>query len=147
MIETTCPHCQMLTSTRNNYCGHCGAALDDNPIILRQPAGLNIAGRNLPATQLKRVGISLAVSMVALLAEVGLVYLNRRVQRMQQETAVMPLQSVRNVSKRGNPPPAVVPEEPRRRTVIVLSERIVEIRRFGRPVQRMIERVAYRSDE
>lgn len=147
MLNVTCPQCQMMTSASNNYCGHCGAALEDNPIILRQPGGLNVAGRNLPSTQLRNIGLSLAVSVVALLAEVGVIYLNRRVQRMKRDTAVVPLQSQRSQPAQVEPLPVPVEPEPRRRTVVVISERIVEIRRFGRPAKRLIERVAWRSDD
>ncbi len=142
MYETTCPQCHMANASNHNYCGRCGAALDDAPIVVSESKGLSVGGMNLPARQLRQIGFSVLVSAATLLAEVGVIYLNRRVQQIRQDSAVVPLQ-------RTNPTNELLPsaEEPRSRKVTVISERIVEVRRFGRPVQRLIERVAWRSED
>jgi hypothetical protein len=109
---------------------------------MRQQNSLVISGRQLPARQLKRLGVSVAVSVVALLAEVGFIYLRRRVDRMQ-----VPSLSFRR--RRALPVP--IEEQPEKkaskRIVTVYSERVVEERRWGRPVRRIVNRLAWRSEE
>lgn len=146
MIDITCPHCQAQNAAHSSYCSACGALLERNPIILRREDGITVAGYNLPARQLKQIGASLAVSAAALLAEAGLLWLRRRVQTMRTD----PLPTPRSTAV-AQPTKSVVilptPEEESRQVVTVFSERVVEIHRWGRPIQRIVERMAWRREE
>ncbi len=99
MYETTCPQCHMANASSHNYCGRCGAALDNEPIVVSESKGLSVGGMNLPARQLRQIGFSVLVSAATLLAEVGVIYLNRRVQQMRRDSAVVPLQRGHNTSE------------------------------------------------
>jgi hypothetical protein len=109
---------------------------------MRQQNSLVASGRQLPARQLKRLGVSVAVSIVALLAEVSIIYLRRRVNRMQGPA--LPFRRRRAL-------PAPIEAQPEKkvskRIVTVFSERVVEERRWGRPVRRIANRLAWRSEE
>ncbi len=108
----------------------------DRPVVLSKPL--------LPARQLKRLGASVVVGAVALLAEVGFIYLRRRVQRFEG-VRLLPLRP-RTLSA----PVETRVEEKRpsgKRVVTVYSERVIEERRWGRPVRRIVDRLAWRSEE
>jgi hypothetical protein len=142
MVDRICPNCRHSNAPYVNTCENCGASLVNPPVIMRQQNSLVVSGRQLPAQQLKRLGVSVAVSVVALLAEVALVYLRRRVDRMQAPSFSM---------RRRHALPVPVEEQPHRkaskRIVTVYSERVVEERRWGRPVRRIANRLAWRSEE
>ncbi len=141
-----CPHCQQHNPIGNQYCGNCGATLDANPLILRRNQNYSIAGYDVTPGQLRQIGVSLAVSVLALLAEAGLIYLRRRVQHLQ---LIPNEQSVYARARKKSEQTEIISvgqkSEPGE-IVTVYRERVVEIRRWGRPVQRIIDRVALRRE-
>lgn len=142
MVDRICPNCRHSNAAHVNYCESCGISLGDPPVVMRREDSLVVSSRPLPARQLKRLGVSIAVSLVALAAEVGFIYLRRRVNRMQT-----PLLSF----GRRRALPAPIEDEPEKmagkRVVTVFSERVVEERRWGRPARRIVNRLAWRSEE
>lgn len=146
MANQACPNCHHVNRGADLYCERCGATLERRPIVVRQDQALSIAGHTLPARQLKRIGASLAVSVAALLAEAGLIWLRRRVQAME----ATPPATKRHQKTQAAPETAViVPDEAAEDvpTVTVYSERVVEVHRWGRPVKRVIERMVWRREE
>ena len=142
MVDRICLNCRHSNAPYSNSCENCGVSLDTPPVIMRQQNSLVRSGRQLPARQLKRLGVSVAVSIVALLAEVGFIYLRRRVDQMQAPSFSL---------RRRRALPAPVEKQPQKkaskRIVTVYSERVVEEKRWGRPVRRIANRMAWRSEE
>ena len=144
MVGQRCTSCQQENPPGNSDCQGCGAPLSSRSIIMPRDKQVIVSKSQLPARQLKRLGASVAVGAVALLVEVGVVYLRRRVQRMEGS---------RLLTRRRRPLPAQSEtriEEKRssgKRVVTVYSERVVEERRWGRPVRRIVDRLAWRSEE
>ena len=144
MAGYRCPNCQEHNPSHNQFCQVCGAALSSSAIVIPQDRPVVLSKRQLPSRQLKRLGASVAVGAVALIAEIGILYLRRRIQRVDG-----PLLSTR--SKGQLPAVTEVRVEEKKakgqRIVTVFSERVVEERRWGRPVRRIVDRLAWRSEE
>jgi hypothetical protein len=144
MVGQRCTDCGHDNPPGNSHCQNCGAALSPQPVVVPRDRSVILSKPQYPARQLKRLGASVAVGAVALLAEVGIVYLRRRLQRSQG-----PLLLKRR--RRKLPAPVVVRSEEKKgsgkRVVTVFSERVVEERRWGRPVRRIVDRLAWRSEE
>lgn len=146
MANLNCPNCYASNASDQAYCSNCGEPLTQSSLFVRRSNGLTIGSRDLPARQLKQIGASVAVGMAALLAEAALIWLRRRVQKM--ESASLPAAGKRG--KGGEETAVFIPNRPaadRTHTVTVVSERVVEIHRWGRPVKRIIERMAWRREE
>jgi hypothetical protein len=141
MVGQRCANCRHDNPPGNTHCQSCGAALSPHSVVVARDRSIGLSKPHYPARQLKRLGASVVVGAVALLAEVGIVYLRRRVQgpllpirrRRTLPTAV----DVRTEEKKGSG----------KRVVTVFSERVVEERRWGRPVRRIVDRLAWRSEE
>jgi len=142
MVDRICLNCRHSNASYNDSCENCGVSLDTPPVIMRQQNSLVMPSRQLPARQLKRLGVSVAVSVAALLAEVAFIYLRRRVDRMQ--TPSFPFRRRRALPVRLEEQPE---KKASKRIVTVYSERVVEERRWGRPVRRIINRLAWQSEE
>ncbi len=141
MFDQLCPQCGHHNSSKNQHCTTCGELLRSNQIIINnRERGIVVAGHTLPAKQLKRIGASLAISLTALLAEATISWLRRRVEVMQQSPIIQP-QSKQTQQSMIIRPPAEEPE----RVVTIVSERIVETHRWGRPMQRVVQRFAWQQ--
>ena len=139
----TCPTCGHHNPPENHYCGDCGTALHPGAILISRPSSLRINSGQLPAPQVKYLVATLAVSVAAMLAEIGLVYLQRRVTQMER-----PSLSLRRRKTPAAQEKAIVPaQRPGGRVITVVSERVVEEKRWGRPVRRVVERFAWRGEE
>jgi hypothetical protein len=144
MASQRCPNCQEINPAHNQFCQDCGAALGSSAIVIAQDRPIVLSKPQLPSRQLKRVGASVAVGAIALIAEVAILYLRRR--NRQVDGPLLPTERKRRV-------PAVTEvqiEEKKvkgQRIVTVFSERVVEERRWGRPVRRIVDRLAWRSEE
>ena len=143
MVAQPCPQCRTPNSTENLYCGSCGAALSHAPLVISAPRPLPFH-QPLPPDQVKRIAATLAISLTAVLAEAGLKYLQRRLDDM-------PAPSLRRKKKA---PTAVIPAPPagqsgqiHGRVITVVSERVIEEKRWGRPWRRVVERFAWRAEE
>jgi predicted amidophosphoribosyltransferase len=144
MVGQRCANCGIDIPPGNTHCQSCGTALNPHPVVVSRNKSVLLSKPHYPTRQIKRVGASVAVGAVALLAEVGFVYLRRRLQKSQG--SLLPIRRRRAL-------PAVVEvrtEEKKdsgKRVVTVFSERVVEERRWGRPVRRIVDRLAWRSEE
>jgi hypothetical protein len=120
--------------------------LDPQAIVIAQESPIILSQRQLPARQLKRIGASVALGAVALLAEAGIRYLRQRSQDWSNHSAALPASR-----KKSLPVSSKTQIEEQRaggkRVVTVFSERVVEERRWGRPVRRIVDRLAWRSEE
>lgn len=143
MALQTCPTCRHSSPADNTYCGNCGAELRQGSLIISQPAPLRIGDSQLATPQVKALAVTVAVGLTTLLAEAGLVYLQRRVSRMQR-----PSLSLRRRKTPAVKETAIVPAQRRNgRVVTIVGERVVEEKRWGRPVRRVVERFAWRGEE
>jgi hypothetical protein len=90
------------------------------------------------------LGASLAIGAIALIAEFGILYLRRRVQRIEGPLRPLfrprPLPVATEVQVEENKVSGT-------RTVTMFSERVIEERRWGKPVRRIVDRLAWRSEE
>ncbi|MDX1413470.1 MAG: hypothetical protein R3293_04715 [Candidatus Promineifilaceae bacterium] len=118
--------------------------MSNGAVVVRSNNHMTVAGRPLPKRQLKQIGVSIVVSAAALLAEIGVIYLRRRLRK-----GSLP----RLISRRNHQISAVVDDQSPgsvpsgKRVVSVYRERVVEERRWGRPVRRIVDRMAWRSEE
>lgn len=101
MVEQRCPQCRATNPIQNRYCGQCGSAL--NLPVARQSSPLVIGRPNLPAPELKQIGQTVAVGLLAIAAEAGLSWLRRRVQRESGAKLPVTQDSIR--------PKAIVPQQ------------------------------------
>ena len=144
MSGQRCATCKQQNPAGYSHCQSCGAPLISRSVVVPQSRPVVLSKPQLPARQLKRLGASVAVGAVALLVEMGFIYMRRRVQGLQGPL----LPSIR----RKKLPAAVAmrSEEKQakgKRVVTVFSERVVEERRWGRPMRRIVDRMAWRSEE
>ncbi len=143
MNNSTCPNCnyQNLPGTRD--CKNCGVTLERRAVIMR-PDDVIIANRQLPSRQLKRLGASLAVSAATLLLEFGIIYMRHRLGYVARPSLI---------PRRQTKLPATLETQSKKtvrtgkRVVSVYSERVVEERRWGKTVRRIVNRTAWRSEE
>jgi hypothetical protein len=144
MLGERCVNCQQNNPPGNSHCLGCGAPLNQKAVVVSLDRSVVRLKSQLPSRQLKRLGASVAVAAVTLLAEAGYIYLRRRVQGVQGP--LLPKFRRRAL-------PATVEtrtkktETSGKRVVTFFSERVVEERRWGRPVRRIVDRFAWRSEE
>jgi hypothetical protein len=138
MVQQLCPDCQANNPLENDYCGRCGANLQQALVPYRD-SPLSIGDSRFLAPSLGQVGRAVAVSLVALAAEVGLSWLRRRVTRIDE---VSP--------SRKRPTTAIVPREsPLRRasTRTIFSQRFVQIWEDGRLKGQGVEQSIWQVEE
>lgn len=144
MVGQRCTNCRHDNPMGNTHCQSCGAALSPHSVVISPDKSVVLSKPQYPARQLKRLGASVAAGALVLLAEVGYIYLRRRVQRSQG--SLLPIRRRRSL-----PAPVEVRTEEKKvsgkRVVTMFSERVVEERRWGRPVRRIVDRLAWRSEE
>ncbi len=145
-MQKICPNCHQTVSATSYYCLNCGVALNENPIIVSPQQNISIAGRDVTSRQLKQIGTSIAVSALAILAEVSLIYVQRRLAQLRDPATSITSSKKRWWRKnRGEVATTEIREE-QGEVVTVVRERVVEIRRWGRPMQRVIERMVWRRE-
>ena len=144
MNEQSCPYCQQPNSLQSAYCSHCGASFDKYPVSLPRHNPVSVAGYDVTSRQLKQIGASVAVSIIALLAEAGMIWLHRRVQHMRNVSPMLP--STNKLTKHNTQDLLLLPAKNDEKTITVYRERVVEIRRWGRPMKRVIERVILKQE-
>ena len=141
MVAQSCPVCRQLNPTENAYCGACGAAFSSSPLAISTPSPLRL-NNTLPPEQVKRIAATLAISFAALLVEAGLKYLQGRLDEM-------PAPRLRRPTAKALVPAQTQQQEEQQhgRTITILSERVTEEKRWGRPSRRIIERFAWRGED
>lgn len=144
MAGQRCPNCQEKNPTSSEYCRECGAVLRSRAVVIAQSKPVILSKPQLPAQQIKRVGASVAIGALAVIAEIGVLYLRSRFQDGDSPRLLVQ-------RKRSLPVTSEVRVEEKtakgQRVVTVFSERVVEERRWGRPVRRIVDRLAWRSEE
>jgi hypothetical protein len=140
----TCPICRQENPTANSYCGNCGADLNESALIVKQPTPIQIGDKQLAKPPVKVLAVTLAVGAATLLAEAGLSYIQRRVSEVER-----PSLSLRGRKKAAAETSIIVPRTKQApdRVITVVSERVIEEKRWGRPVRRIVERMAWRGEE
>lgn len=151
MLEIICPTCRAGNDPINQFCGQCGGRLRQNALVTRRDDArgggfITIGKTQLPMQQVKQVGVSLAVSLATLLADAVVAWARRRLEERanRPSMALSLLKREREEEARTLVPTPVEPPPPP--TVTIIQERIVEVHRWGRPVQRFIERMAWRRE-
>ena len=143
MTDIKCPNCNYFNNSGLKICENCGIFLQSRAVIIQQDQS-TFARFQVPSRFVKPIGTSLIVSTVALLAEVSFIYLRRRLKNLDIPVLVP--------KRRSRVPTAIETRTEKstttgKRVVSVYSERVVEERRWGRPVRRIINRMAWRSEE
>jgi hypothetical protein len=140
----TCPICRQENPAANSYCGNCGADLNETALIVKKPTTIQIGEKPLATPQAKALVVTLAVGAVTLLAEAGLTYLQHRVEGLER-----PSFSLRKLKKPAAEKALIMPpsKRPPDRVITVVGERVIEEKRWGRPVRRIVERMAWRGEE
>jgi hypothetical protein len=82
--RTPCPQCEHKSPLGNRFCGRCGASLTSaNELVPPRENTPATVVRALPS-KLGSTGKTLAVGLVALAAELGVLWLHRRAERADQ---------------------------------------------------------------
>ena len=145
MVEQICPECQHGNPLDNRFCGQCGTSLTGHSLAPRQETGLTIAGYHLPAEQLKQVGQTVAVSLLAIAAEAGVAWLRRRVGLVDVAPGVAnPTGQLPAV--KGKTALVATPSPSVRRVVSVFSQRVVAVWSENGFVRQTVERVTWRRE-
>jgi hypothetical protein len=130
-----CPYCQYANELENQFCGQCGKQLGGHIPAGSRSSAITVGnGSLLPAPSLKQVGQAVAVSLVALAAEAGLILLRRRLNHLRRPAA--PAE-----------PQALVPQQPQTQPRTVLSQRIVQVWQNGRLTGRLSEQSIWQELE
>ncbi len=145
-MQNICPICQQPNAASNYYCSNCGTALNDSSIVVSHNQNISVAGYDVTPRQLKQIGASVAVSVLALLAEMSLIYLRRRLDRMRLTPMSRTPSKKSSLRNKSGEIMTTETREDAGEVVTVVRERVVEIRRWGRPMQRVIERAAWRRE-
>jgi hypothetical protein len=145
MVEQICPECQHGNPLDNRFCGQCGTSLTGHSLVPRQETGLTVAGYHLPAGQLKQVGQTVAVSLLAIAAEAGVAWLRRRVGLVDVAPGVAKLAGQLPAVK-GKMALVAAPSPSARRVVSVFSQRVVAVWSEDGFVRQTVERVTWRRE-
>lgn len=133
MTQQICPQCRQTNELSDEFCRRCGRALAIQPAPFRHRSAMTVgAGSLLPAPTMRQVGQAVAVSLVALAAEVGLVLLRRRIARMSvsEPRSVAIPKGDRQVTPSGN---------------AIVSRRVVQFWRKGRMTGQVVEQSIYQD--
>jgi len=145
MVEQICPECQHGNPLDNRFCGQCGASLAGQGIVPRRETGLAVAGYHLPAEQLKQVGQTVAVSLLAIAAEAGVAWLRRRVGLVDVATKVAKPEAQLPAVK-GKTATVPAPSQSARGVVSIFSQRVVAVWDKDGLVRQTVERITWRRD-
>ena len=119
MVERVCPSCQYANPLDDRFCGKCGVALERQVLAHSGDHGLTIAGRSLPVSW-KQVGKTAALGAAAVVAEVGLVWLRRRLEQGPTPAETALTKSLATPAKRP-------PQSGEGSVVTIISQRVIEI--------------------
>lgn len=144
MVERICPACQHGNPMENRYCGACGAPLDRNDLVRREPDAIVIAGQSIPLAQVKQVTKAVVLGLAAVAAEAGLAWLKRRAERGDLASAAA--NPVTSPPK--SEPQQVVPTQPSaaNNVVTIFSQRVVEVWEYGGLTRQIVEKHIWRRE-
>lgn len=143
MSDNYCPSCHEPNPATADRCENCGASLAPRAVVVAQRSPVILSKPQWPAPPLKTIGASVALGAVVLLVDAGIRFVR---SRFRLDGASLPV-------PRRRPQPIVrevhLEEEKSdtHRVVTVFSERVIEEHRWGRPVRRIVDRLAWRSEE
>ena len=140
MVERICPACQQANPIDDRFCGKCGVPLERQLPVRLADTRLTIAGRNLPITW-QQLGKTVALSAAALVADVGLAWLRRRIEA---GSAAAPTTLARSVPAT---PATAAPGQPTGSIVTIISQRVIEIWDSGDGKRQISERHFWRRME
>lgn len=145
MVERICPECQQSNPLEGRYCGKCGSPLERQLPVRVGAAGLTIAGRQLPVTW-RQLSRTVALSVAALAAEAGLLWLRRRLDSPAPSTTALTRPAAdqhalrqRDAINNGGAHPTS--------GVTIQSHRVVEIWDTGDGYRRIEEHHVWRRNE
>ena len=135
MTQQICPQCRQANKLGDQFCSRCGRPLALVYTPERSRSAMTVGNGNmLPALSLRQVGGAVAVSLVALAAEVGLIWLRRRVRRLEQQ---------------GEKQVALVPKRDTQElnNTTIVSRRVTQFWRRGRLTRQVVEQAVYEDFE
>lgn len=118
MVERICPACQHANPLDDRFCGKCGTPLERQVLARRPESVLTIAGRNLPVSW-QQVGKTAALGAAAIVAEVGLAWLKRKLES--------PPASKETSLAKTFAPPAKRDAKIEGKVITIMSQRVIEI--------------------
>ena len=133
MVERICPACQQANPIDDRFCGKCGVPLERQLPVRLADTRLTIAGRNLPITW-QQLGKTVALSAAALVADVGLAWLRRRIEAGPSAASTT---LARNIPAT---PAAATPGQAAGSIVTIISQRVIEIWDSGDGKRQISER-------
>ena len=119
MVERICAECQHGNPLDDRYCGKCGTPLERQVLARRGEGALTVAGLNLPVTW-RQVGKTAALGAAAIVAEVGLSWLRRKLETPANPTTALAKSF----------PTAIKPsakKDAHGSAVTIISQRVIEI--------------------
>lgn len=145
MVERICPQCQQGNPLENRFCGHCGTSLERDALSPRQAFGLMSSGNALPV-QMKQVGTTLAISLAALAAEAGLMWLRRRVERIQLAGTPTDRITMADAGRVASASQALTHVPQISNVTTIISQRVVEVWDRDGLARKTIERAVWRRE-
>ena len=140
MVERICPACQQANPIDDRFCGKCGVPLERQLPVRIADTRLTIAGRNLPITW-QQLGKTVALSAAALVADVGLAWLRRRIE---VGSSAAPTALARSIPAT---PTAAASGQATGSIVTIMSQRVIEIWDSGDGKRQISERHFWRRME
>ena len=138
MVEQLCPQCREGNPLDNQFCGRCGADLQQ-PLAERPPSDLTIGrGRLLADPALRQLGRTVAMSLAALATEAGLSWLRRRIEGADRVPQAAP-QTKSTALARPNPAG--------RHVTTIVGQRVISFWRHGRLTGQTIEQSVWQIEE
>lgn len=154
MVERICPQCQHGNPLNNRFCGQCGAPLERPALEAGRP--LSLATTDHLPLRLQQVGRAVAVSVAALAAEAGLLWLRRRVEQLRQPSAHAPI-TLNTLPRESADQPvtvtrraAALPVEQQHaagRHVTIFRQRVIEVWEQGVLTRQTIDKSIWRREE
>ncbi len=152
MVERICPACSYGNPLDNRYCGQCGAPMEHRalPETSGAPTVTALAQLNTAITpEMKQVGKAVAISLAALAAEAGMLWLRKRVERMRHApTAQLAAPAPRSGAITPAPQPNTIVESSHsgQGGMIVVRQRVTQVWQQGNLTHQTTERTVWRDD-
>lgn len=149
MVERICPACSYGNPLDNRYCGQCGATMEHRalPATNGAPAVPALAQINTAITpEMKQVGKAVAISLAALAAEAGMMWLRRRVERMRYTPAAQLTAPPPHAGAITPAPQQTTLVESSHSGMVVVRQRVTQVWQQGNLTHQTTERTVWRDD-
>lgn len=153
MVERICPQCQRGNPLDNRFCGQCGAPLE-RP-ALESSQSMSLATTDTMPLRLQQVGRAVVVSVAALAAEAGLLWLRRRVEHLRQQHA-QPAATLSSPLSRGtaeqpvathHSAPTAEVQHVRGRPTTIFRQRVIEVWEHGVLTRQTVDKSVWRRED